>query len=292
LHPQAGGPVLQLDNKPDKKTADPPPYKRDGYVLFELPSSGIRFLVGVAERAEKKVRAMVPNLAARIAADNAVISDPARRVTICFITTGSTRFAYWGTAAVLMLDPADADVATVAHEMGHAIMDAMVQSGKTAAAGRSATTPDSTGVPARIADLFLRLQSTKTAKDSNVAVGVLMVDPPEWSKANKSEHPWQDADEFFASAKAAYQTNLKGLQTSITRAGRIDPAVTPLAAELLTLLAAVVGKGTLPTEALPAGRATAATKEIKRFKPASEITDSVALRPVLGWLIDPTTRPR
>ena len=84
----------------------------------------------------------------------------------------------------------------------------------------------------------------------------------------------------------------KGLRASIDRASRIDPAVKPLAAELQTLLAGVVGKGKLPTEALPADRAGAAETEIKRFKPASEIADSVGLRPVLGWLIDPSTRPR
>src|SRR6185503_19340971 len=117
-------------------------------------------------------RAAIEKLATQVAADNAAIKESARKVTTCFITPATTRFAYWGQAAVLMLDPADADVPTVAHEMGHAVLNAMMQAGGSTGA-KSATT----SVPARVADLYLRLEQTKPGKDSTVPVGLMMVDP-------------------------------------------------------------------------------------------------------------------
>lgn len=275
------------------------PWAWGDWTAFELTSSGIRFLAAVGKQQESAVKAAVSKLAPRIVADNAVIADSARKVMTCFITPGTTRFAYWGTKAVLLLDPADADVPTVAHEMGHAVLDALMQAGASAGKGGSAgggadpkaKAPATVTVPARVADLYLRLQDTKTAKDSSASVGLLMVDPSEWSPGAKSEHPWQDADEFFASAKAAYHVNRKGLEASIARATKVDKAVGPLAKELLALLDAVFGKAKMPTAVLPADRSSAAAAELGRVKSASQIMDSVALYPQLGWLVDPKTRP-
>jgi hypothetical protein len=188
---------------------------------------------------------------------------------------------------VLMIDPADADLGTVAHEMGHAVMEALVHAGP--ADGKAAA---ATPVPERVADLFLRLRATKTPVDSTVAVGLLMVDPTEWSPGAKGEHPGENADEFFASAKAAYQVSPKGLAKSIAKATKVDPSVAPLAKELLALLDGIFGKGKLAGETLAADRSKAATAEVARFHGASHIEDSVAIHPQLGWLIDPSSRPR
>lgn len=264
------------------------PWSWGDYTAFELMSSGIRFLVAVGKTRQSAAKSAIPQLASRIAADNAAIADSARRVTTCFITSATTRFAYWGGKAVLMLDPADADVPTVAHEMGHAVLDSMMQAG---ASTKKTTAAATTSIPDRVADLYLRLRDTRVPADSTVAVGLMMVDPSEWSPGAKSEHPWENADEFFASAKAAYQVNKKGLTASIKKATRADKSVGPLAAELLALLDAVFGKGKLPTGVLPKDRSAAATTELGRVKQATQIADSVAVYPQLGWLIDPASRP-
>lgn len=270
---------------------------------LEQTSSGIRFLIAVAKSKVATTKRSVPRLAARVANDNARIADPARRVMTCFITPATTRFAYWGSRAVLMLDPADADIPTVAHEMGHAIFEAMLHGGAGAGQATQATSgPAATAkntaaasVPERVADIYLRLEQTRAPKDSTKAVGLMMVDPSWWSRGIRSEHPWTNAGEFFASAKEAYQVNRKGLLSSIKRATKVDTAVGPPAKELLALLDAVFGTGgvKVPTGALPKDRASAAATELRRVKAerTSQIVDSVGAYPLLGWLLDPATRP-
>jgi hypothetical protein len=121
----------------------------------------------------------------------------------------------------------------------------------------------------------------------------MMVDPSEWAGGAANEHPWQDADEFFASAKAAYQTNRKGLAASIDRATKVDRTVGPLGQELLALLQALLGGGALPPVTLSPQRATAAAADLKRVKPVAPLEESAAsgAYPQLGWLLDPDTRP-
>lgn len=276
------------------------PWSWGDYTALEQTSSGIRFLIAVGKSEEAKAKAAVPTLAGRIAADNARIADSARRVMTCFLTPATTRFAYWGTRAVLMLDPTNADVPTVAHEMGHAVLDAMLQAGAgarkaTRASGGPATaeTTATTSVPDRLADIYLRLEQTHAPKDSTKAVGLMMVDPSWWSPGMKSEHPWTNAGEFFASAKEAYQVNKKGLLASIKRATKVDKAVGPLAQELLALLDAIFGRGKMPTDALPKDRSAATAAEIGRVKAegTSQVVDSVGASRALEWLIDPATRP-
>lgn len=264
------------------------PWSWGDYTAFALTVSGIQFLVAVGKTQESGVRAAIPKLGSRIAADNAAIADQARKVMNCFITPATTRFAYWGSKAVLMIDPADANVPTVAHEMGHAVLDALMQGEATAAKSKAG---GAAAIPLRVADLYLRLQQTKVPKESTVSVGLMMVDPSEWAPGEKSEHPWTNADEFFASAKEAYQVNKKGLLASIARATKADKTVGPLAQELLALLDAVYGKRKSPTGPLPKDRSAAATTELRRVAAASQIVDSIAAYPLLGWLIDPNTRP-
>ena len=284
-----GGKAPAKEIKPETKDAPADlalPWSWGDYVAFEQTSSGIRFLVAVGKTQESAARSAIAQLATQVATDNAAIKDSARKVTTCFITPATTRFAYWGQAAVLMLDPADADLPTVAHEMGHAVLDAMMQAG-----GAGAKSAATTSVPARVADLYLRLEQTKPGKDSTVPVGLMMVDPSALKTGAKSEHPWENADEFFASAKAAYQTNKKALLASIKKATAVDPAVGPPAKELQALLDAIFGKGRMPSDALSKDRATAAGGELKRVKSASQILDSVGIYPQLGWLLDPVGRP-
>lgn len=176
--------------------------------------------------------------------------------------------------------------------MGHAVFDAVGRGarsrGKTA---NSETYGESIRV--RVRDLFLRLNATDPPPtgDSNVPVGLMMVDPSARSPGAKSEHPWQDADEFFASAKAAYQLDSRGLKASIRHAVSMDPAVRPLGDELLALLKAVLGGRTLPGPPLPKERQTAANAELLGLNRASKGEDSVGGYPQLRWLIEPSSRP-
>jgi hypothetical protein len=271
------------------------PWTWGDYRALEVTSSGIRFLIALGETQVAAARAVVPALAARISADNTAIADPARRVRTCFITPATTRFTYWGGRPVLLIDPADADVGTAAHEMGHAIFDALSLQGarKPAAGAAPSARPPPTPAPVRIADLYLRLKATKVPADSTVPVGLMMVDPSEWAGGAAGEHPWQDADEFFASAKAAYQTNRTGLAASIARAAKADPAVGPLGKELLALLPVLLGGRALPPVRLPQDRASAAVTDLARVKPVAPVEQSAAgsAYPLLGWLLDPDSRP-
>jgi hypothetical protein len=280
------GPTAVADTGPDLAL----PWTDGQSVLFEVSASDVRFIVGVAAKEEKVVRAFIGKVAPRMAADNARIADPALRVRVCFITPTSTRFALWGGRPALMIDPKNADSETVAHEMGHAVLDAL---GHQAAAGGGAGAA-AADLRIRIADVFARLSATKPAtKDIAFGVGVMMVDPPSWAPKLAPEHPYQDADEFFASAKAAYQIDAKALQASIARATKIDPAVAAPAKDLMALLDAMFGKGsTAPAGKLPTERQAAAEKELGRFKSTGDVETSTVTSWLLNLLINPGARPR
>ncbi len=263
------------------------PWSHGDSSLFEVTISGVRVLVGVAAKEEKATRSAAALVAPKIAADNAKIADQDRRVQICFITPTITRFALWKGRPVLMLDPKNADRATVAHEMGHAVLDAL---------GRQAAAAGKQGVAAldlrtRITDVFLRLSATKpTSNDNSVGVGITMVDPSFWSPPSAEEHPQSNPDEFFASAKEAYQIDPKALNKSIARATKADPTVAAPAKDMMALLEALYGKGSAPTQKLPQDR-QAATEKISFGLPPNNIEDTAALSPLLNLLISPDTRP-
>jgi hypothetical protein len=69
------------------------------------------------------------------------------------------------------------------------------------------------------------------------------------------EHPWDDPDEFFGSAKEAYQVNRKGLEGAIERFKKVDPTVEGPMKDLLALMDALFIKGELPKDSLTAGDA-------------------------------------
>jgi Domain of unknown function (DUF4157) len=274
------------------------PWTWGDYSAAETTVSGIRFLLALPTSRMDAVLALIPKFAAQIAGDNAAIGDPGRRVMTCFVTPATTRFAYWRDAPALMIDPDDAATETITHEMGHAVLDAFMH--VTAPDPQHSDKPPARApatalIPSIVADLYLRLRATKPPADgrSVFAVGLMMVDPSWWSPGAKSEHPWTDADEFFASAKAAYQTDLKGLVASIARATKEDPTAGPLGKELLALLGGLFGKGRLPSGTLADERLTAAKAELGRAKSATHVEDSASggAYPLLAYLLDPDSRP-
>jgi hypothetical protein len=139
------------------------------------------------------------------------------------------------------------------------------------------------------------LKETAKPPDSTVPVGLMMVDPSEWAPGAANEHPWADADEFFASARAAYVLNVKGLKTSIARATKVDRRVRLLGQELLAVLQGVTSgaKGEASAR-MPADRETAATAELQQIKSASRVEDTAGspTSQQLGWLLAPETRPK
>ena len=124
------------------------------------------------------------------------------KVKTCIIAPSTTRYATYQGKPVLVLDPSDANGETATHEIGHAIFE---QYRRTSGQAKSATRD----VGLIIADIYLRLADTIVLQDNerdssgNVKqadhpAGLWIADPSQWSKTLATEHPWDNADEFFA----------------------------------------------------------------------------------------------
>lgn len=264
-------------------------FEQNGFVFFEARSEGMRFLVGVPSEKEKVARGALSALGQRMAKDNGVIKDAALQVMTCIITNTGSRMALWKNRPTLLINHIEADVETVAHEMGHAVFYYLEQ---------RANSTEADAKPAgqfrvAVADIFNRLSSTKavkktvhTRKDGKIEkeeaeepAGLWIVDPSQWKggKQPLREHPWDDPDEFFGSAKEAYQINRKGLDAAIKRFAKIDPAVEAPMKELIGLMDALFGKADLPTSSLAAGdagREAEATKALAGVKQPSSVENA------------------
>ncbi len=268
------------------------PWSNAAHSLFEVTSDGIRVLVGVGATIEAAIRKVIPGITKRVSRDNALIKDAKFQVKTVFIASGTTRFALLHGEPALLLDPADADVETAAHEMGHAIFHYLSKRGAT----KEKDAGPSKNFTLQIADIYARLSTTKSVtmknaegKDETHQVGLWMVDPTQWKKGGKAEHPYQDPNEFFGSAKEAYQTDRKGLQKSIDKAIAIDSTVKQPAKELMALLDDLLGSGKLPATAPTGTRLKDAEAALAKGTGISNIEDTA--RDQVLWLIDPTERP-
>jgi hypothetical protein len=292
---QQGDGRLALQRQPDEKPVEAAndfqlPWKHGDHSLFEEKSSGIRFLVATGNNQETAIRAAIPAIGKQVAADNARIKDPSSRVTICIIAITTTRFAHWNGKPVLALDPHDVNVETAAHEMGHAIFNALrIQS-----ESKSKDAAKAGNFRLTVADIYARLSATKEFTEGNEAhpAGLWIADPSQWAPGSASEHPWQDPDEFFASAKAASQINRKGFESAIARFKKVDPKVEAPAKELLALLDAFFKKGELPSKGVPTARAATAKQELGRETGVSKVEDTIMSDTPLDWLLNPASRPK
>lgn len=282
-------PRIQLSpDGPDAAVEQGLPWKHGDTELFGITSGGIRFFVAsTSDQQKTAAQANAKAIATQISAANARIADPARRVTICFMVSTTTRFADWKGTPVLMLDHDDATAETAAHEMGHAIFDALGRRAESKAKGAAGAG----NLRLRIADIYARLKATKAAPESTVSVGIAVADPPTWGSETESEHPWADPDEFFASARKAFVLNPKGFKAAITRATAVDKKVGPPAQELLTLLGEFA-KGALPSKGPPKGRLADARAATGRATGVSEIESTVMPNTPLDWLLHPNNRPQ
>ncbi len=294
-HPAAGTLVRRTPDAP-RPSASSGAFRseRQGFVFFGTRSDGIRFLVGVPSAEEGTVQKAIPAIGQRIAKDNALIRDPAYQVATCIITNTSSRLALWQNRPTVLINHVEADTETVAHEMGHAIfyyLEHRAQSkepdAKPAGAFRVA-----------VADIFNRLSNTKIVtkkvhtrvdgkiveEENDEPAGLWVVDPSQWRSGKQPlrEHPWDDPDEFFGSAKAAYQIDRKGLEKAIERFKKVDPSVEAPMKDLLALLDALFTKSALPSTALAgqgsggdgAAREAAAVKALKGVKPPSNVENA------------------
>jgi hypothetical protein len=268
------------------------PWTHGDYSLFEESSSGIRFLVGIAGTEEATIRAAIPAIGKRIADDNKLVKDPAQQVLTCIIAVPTTtRFAHWQGTPVLMLEPKDVNLATAAHEMGHAVFHYL----KGRAASKEKDAGGAGNFRLMIGDIYARLSTTKeyTFQEKTIPAGLWIADPSQVSPGSPSEHPWQDPDEFFASAKAAFQVDRKGFEASIARFTKHDPAVAQPAKELMALLEQFLGKTRLPAKpSLSKERTATAKSELEREKGVSKVEETIMPNTALDWLLRPESRPQ
>lgn len=306
----SGAPVLQCDKqsapkkKEEKAVAKPAapqskgqsvlelPWEHGIHTLFEEESSGIQFLIAVAQDERPNFEAVIPAIAKRVAGDNKLVKDPSMQVkTVIIARPTTTRFAHLNGVPVLMIDPADADLPTIAHEMGHGVFHYLKGRG----ASKEKDAASAGAFRLKMGDIYARLSATKEVEidGDSIAAGLWMVDPSQWSPGSKREHPWDDPDEFFASAKAAFQTDRKGLQASIAKFSKIDPAVAAPARELMALLESFLGKGTLPARSgLTTGRAKTAADVLLKEQSVSKVEDTIMPDTPLDWLLHPAQRPK
>jgi len=208
------------------------PWKHGDYSLFEEKSSGIRFLMAGESGKEDTYRAPISDIAKQIAADNARIKDTAFEVLTCIVAPTTTRFALLYGKPTLMLEPKDENVETAAHEMGHAIFYYLEKRAET----KEKDAPTAANFRSRIADIYLRLSQTKefaSKEGASLPAGLWIADPSQWKPGSAQEHPSQDADEFFASAKESYQVGREGFERAIREMVKVDPDVKSPADELL-----------------------------------------------------------
>jgi RHS repeat-associated protein len=206
--------------------------KVDETVVRWYQIEGIEIRVAVGVQKAKDLEGKLASIAKTVAKMNKLIPEPSLRVNLVVIADGINRFAKYKGQPILSLDDqGKLDEETVTHEMTHPLFEALraqVSKGN-----------DSALV---IVELFEKLAGTAPMEGLGgieASAGLLMVDPSQWAPGSEPEHPWKDADEFFASAMAGYQINRKGLEKSIAAAGKHDKAVKQPGKDLLKALEAV-----------------------------------------------------
>ncbi len=289
--------LLQKTPAPRSKIAEllDLPWSYGNYSLFEINSSGIQFLVGIDATDEKTIREIIPVLAKQIADDNKLINDASYQVKTCIISPTTTRFALYNDALVLMLHPPEADPGTVSHEMGHALFFYL--------AARSATKSEDASKAKnfrlQVAYIYRQLGNTKDitvvgaeGKEKTMKAGYWIVDPSQWKPGGRFEHPQENPDEFFASAKEAYQMDRAALVERIDKFSEQDSRVREPAKELVSLLDAFLATGKLPQKGLPKERKGLAEQALEKEQKVSKVEDTLSGRPVLEWLLNPDKRPK
>jgi len=245
--------------------------------VFETTVNGItvRFYLAKAELdQEKKVTKNLATLTAQIKKLNALVTGQAFAVTQLFIYTGATTgFRLILGTPTIYIDSKYAvagDIGSVTHEMGHAIAHSYLQT--STADADSEQSKRLRAMLQGVADVYVELGATKQEKlsklgadlagqddkDKEVPLGYFMVSPSSWSAKAKQEpeHPWDNYEEFLASAFEGFVVNRKGLESSIAKFSKRDSAIAAPAKRLMSLLKQF--------QAGPSGKAVPAPKDVAR----------------------------
>jgi hypothetical protein len=250
----------------------------------EAEINGIKLMVGMAT---KKLPGLsrLRDIAAQIVEDNKLITDPAFQVKKCIISPNTTRYALFNGQPVLVLDPRHADLANTRHEMGHAISYFLMHNRKHKIKDKA----ESSNWLATLTDIFLQLQAI-TIKDrkGEEMTANFIVDPREWNRGAEGEHP-TDMDEFFASGKAAFQTNKKVLAALFVKYAKQNSKIGGLGKQLIQALEFSFNTAEFPTDKTVSSDKDIES-EIKRVKKPTKLEDTMDLHVETAMLMDPGKR--
>lgn len=225
---------------------------------------------------------------------------PLKTAVVAISRGANSSFRESGGQGVIVVKQEEPWEDTIAHEGAHGIFASHLGEPRTALA------PDP--LAKGITELFLALKNTPpvsmatrrfdpkrlpSLKDDGKTAGrpaghVMVMDMLWAQKGSSPGHPWDNADEFFASAFGAFQQDRPLFEQILAHYGKVDAAIPPLARKLLALLA-TVGNQTA-VAALPAPSDPKAVDaelgRIPRMLPLNVATDVNSAR-----LVDPTTLP-
>ena len=260
------------------------PCKWGDYTFEESKIAGIRILISMAE-ADRKSLPPLKQIAAQVESDNKIISDPKFQVKTCIISPNTTRFALYLGEPVLIIDPSDVSIETIRHEMGHALFN-FIHLNKDAKINKQVKAENWI---IDLVDIFLQLKQINLNKDKDNSITAnFIVDPSEWNPGAKSEHP-TDVDEFFASAKAAFQTDKKALTDTFIKYGKQNKTVLKLGDRLVTLLEFLFTKSKLSKQATVSDPEKI-KEHLEGISEPSKVEDTLGAHPLTDMLIDPDKR--
>jgi hypothetical protein len=222
----------------------------------------------------------------------------AQRIALVAVAGSNSRYRIHQGKGLLVLDQKSFEDGTFADTIAHEGTHAIFEFHATAGGGKAgARVPDPLAL--RVADLFARLAATTLVpgptgkfdpkapppvKGAAQPAGHVMVSDTLWS--GTGGHPWENADEFFASAYGGFLRAPELLKASIAFYTKVDARIAPLASELLDLLSKV-GKPKELGALKPPPKPAAAEQELARVKPAAEPVAGLDI--ALDQLLDPST---
>ena len=221
------------------------------------------------------------------------------KTAVIAISSGAnSAFRVAGGKGVIVLKQEEPWEGTIAHEGSHGIFSFHLGEGT-----KAGPDPFAKG----IAELFLELAKTTPVsmpagpfdskhppplkddgKTTTKPAGLVMAMDVLWAgKGSSPGHPWDSADEFFASAFGAFHHDRPLFEKIVKHYGAADPKLPALGKRLLALLG-TVGNQTAVAALAPPANARAADAELKRVQPTPPVgvTDAATAQ-----LLDPGTLP-
>ncbi|MBL0341292.1 MAG: DUF4157 domain-containing protein [Bacteroidetes bacterium] len=245
------------------------PCKWGNYIFEDHKIDKVRILIAMDESQRSN---LIPekDIATQMKADNLFISDEAFKVKQCIITPTTTRFAYFKGEPVLLIDPSDASIETIRHEHGHGIFH-FLSNNKSHKINKHVTAED---YILELTDIFLQLKTLNITKPGGESLTAnWIVDPSEWKPGSANEHPI-DVDEFFASAKKAFQSDKKALITTFKKYGNQNKEIAVLGNRLVNLLQGFFQKEKFKSSKIKSGM-TEVQEHVDSLSKPSKLEDTI-----------------